>query len=322
MGLLDKLKKKNTVDNYDDKLRSLVVYNTRYNLILLLSYGPDHFYDVLDFIGTINNMNEAPVYKLTVLLSNTAVETPIEENEESFDKKTVKLINNKYYALISGTPEAYAKLYDYIDLSNEVLSEITKDIYNNCDSSKFKYLIDANVLTFGNFRYKNVMPKYDRRAHYNNTLNLNTNEYDDVAYILSKIPNTYSRLDLCKIIMVDYAQDPKNNYPMSAATVVYKALLYKDGDNGFFKVLFDLLCDNLFQNIVDNPSLDTLAVMHTPIYLREDETEEALTADLPVDKLDEMFQQEYERFNDPTYGSGVEYEEIDERIEDNDNTNM
>ena len=83
------------------------------------------------------------------------------------------------------------------------------------------------------------------------------------------------------------------------------------------------MCKNdcLYSSIIKNPCIENLSAVTKPIYLRSDEDEEdELTADLPIEALDEIFQQEYDRFVNPTADAGVEYEDIDERLGDDEET--
>ncbi len=308
-----------TVENDTDLLMSTVVYNTKENLIILLSFGSKHFYSVLEFLAAIHNTPNS----VNCILSHTAIEKELTEEENAdFDKKPVKMIDNKYYLLISGHAKAYLNLFNYVDQSNTILEELVKDIYHYCDSAVFQPVIDAGILQEFKFTYKRIKPNYDNHKAFDNSINMKIGRYDNVDIIFSKLPNIYNRLDLCRIINIYY----DNNKSITAAELIKQAMEYDHDsktDNPYFYALFRLMCKNdyLYTSIIKNPCIENLSAVTKPIYLRSDEDEEdELTADLPIEALDEIFQQEYDRFVNPTADAGVEYEDIDERLGDDEET--
>ena len=153
MGLFSKIfNKKEYIDN--SKLMTKVVYNTRYNLIILVSYSSNYFYSIIEFLDAVSKS------KVKSYISHSAKEKEYTEEElQEFDKKKVKIVENRYYLLLSGAPEDYIGIYNNIDnLSNEVLGMISNDIYNHCSSAYFKYLIDFCILDLGKFRFQNIVP--------------------------------------------------------------------------------------------------------------------------------------------------------------------
>ena len=53
MGLFSKIfNKKESIDN--GKLMTKVVYNTRHNLVILVSYSSNYFYSIIEFLDAVN----------------------------------------------------------------------------------------------------------------------------------------------------------------------------------------------------------------------------------------------------------------------------
>ena len=300
MGIFKKKKKKNNnITTYE--IKSKVLYNTNANFIILINYGSGWNNEVIDFINGIHNINNG--FNIKCVLSDSA--ESITNNTGKFMKETIKFINRTYYMILSGSTKSYAKIYDYVDMSNRILEEITKDIYNYCDYTPFTKLIDLVILNKSKFRYKNEFPQYDNFIIYKDYI------FDNVSYILKWIPKTYNMIDLCKIFNIYTKNDS-----YSANTIISKA--QEDLENGIYDSTYiNILNDNclpggFFMHLMSNPSIETLSLLVTPIYLRPDDDEEnVFTGDLPIDQLDELFQQSYERFTNPIDQS-IYYQDIDE----------
>jgi hypothetical protein len=65
-----------------------------------------------------------------------------------------------------------------------------------------------------------------------------------------------------------------------------------------------------------NPTVDSLTILNAPLFMKEDMTD-LMEGNVPIEELDELFQQDYDRFVQPT-ADAIEYENIDEQIGLND----
>ena len=301
-----KKKKNNNTTTYE--IKSKVLYNTSANFIILINYGSGWNNEVIDFINGIHNIHNG--FSIKCVLSDNA--ELINNDTEKFMKETIKFTNRTYYMILSGSTKSYAKIYDYVDMSNRILEEITKDIYNYCDYIPFSKLIDLGILSQDKFRYRikhgEYHPQYDKFTIYKDYI------FDDVSYILKWIPKSYNMIDLCKIFNI-YIK----NVAYSADTIISKA--QEDLKNGIYNSTYTTILDDnclpggFFTYLMNNPSIETLSLLVTPIYLRPDDDEENIfTGDLPIEQLDELFQQSYERFTNPIDQS-IYYQDIDEVLD-------
>ena len=287
------------------KLRTSVLYNTADNLIILINYGYNDAYSMIEFIAGLNSMPNN--YKIHCIISDLSIEQQINNDKESFSKKPT-VFDKKYYALLAGDPKHYAKIFDYIDSSNTILEEITKDIYNYCASIDFKDLIDIGILSFKHFKYGYNIPKYDQLVD-----NGEYKKYDDIKLVSKSLPECFSLYDLCKLF---------NIYTNEAHFSAYRILKasYNSADNPFFYKIFKADCkpDGFFSNIIPNPCLENLSIIINPIYLKPDMDEDNLFAgEVSKDELDEIFQKEYDRFVNPTAEYSDFYKDIDEVLPEN-----
>ena len=306
-----KLFKRNKNAFSTDSLRTKVVYNTRTNFMVLVSYGSDHFQSIIEFI---NGLNDLPGnHKIKCVMENTAIlEEPTKEESSSIKIRPLITAHSYYFLLLSGKPEAYAELFDDLDISNRVLEEIQKDIYNYCDSAKFQKLIDMDVLELSKFRYKNIVPMYDDYIVFDRY------KYDDVEKICIDLPECFNRISLLKLLNIYYT----DGSVIFNSLRVIKATLddLKENTNEHLHIMFDDNCKKggFYTHIMDNPTIEVLSIAAEPIYLKPDFYDDYgeifnNTGTVPVEELDEIFQQDYDRFVNPT-ANAVEYESIDETI--------
>ena len=325
MGLFSKIfNKKESIDN--GKLMTKVVYNTRYNLIILVSYSSNYFYSIIEFLDAVSKS------KVKSYISHSAKEKEYTEEElQEFDKKKVKIVENRYYLLLSGSPEDYIGIYNNIDnLSNEVLGMISNDIYNHCSSAYFKYLIDFCILDLGKFRFQNIVPNnYDKLYEFSlDKYATNGETYckhyvDNIDTILNNIPDTFSAIDIAHIIkFYNHPESCKDIQVLFNAAYLIDTI-YNDNTNKtvmrYLNIIANATKDFIFKKIVAEPSIETLSIVNSPVFLREN-LEYEFTGNMAVEDMDTIFQQEYDRFTQPTADHMFDYEDIDERIGDNDET--
>ena len=313
MGLLNLFKKKNRIIE-TETVQSTVIYNSELKFVVLFSYGSKHAQDLAEFINAFGGF---------VRFAHTAVETELEESENDYSKKTIQITNNKYYVVIAGSPKnTYPYIYRHISLSNVFLEALTKEIYQHLDSSNFQYLIDDAVLDFNKFKYKNIKPKYDEMGGplvFNFKRRAGTTDienyvfWDNFKLIMSRLPNVFSAIDIAKMIAI---------YPRSFGCQHVDILVWDmnggmPGEDGhpydWEEELFKLLKEDLFNAIIPNSTPELLQIMNLPIYLREDlDEDDEVVGNVPVEQLDEIFQQQYDRFTQPTAEYTDKYEDIDE----------
>ena len=291
--------------------RSLVIYNGRANLIILLQFTEALSYDVIEF------MQEAYRVGLRTILSHDSYTT--EDNvEEEFAQHPVENKHDDYYILVSGDPKQYMEIFNHLSLSNELLEQISSDIYRYCTTSTFRKLIDDGVLQEHRFTHQNVHPAYDLPSEiYNRALN-GSLRFDDVVKIKSKLPRCFDMIDLACIINVYIGTKSVIDYSIiiKSDELVCKALAKIRGgmDNDIDVLRVKVLMDALYCNFIPNPTFELLSVFELPIYLREDiDEEDKLNTDLNPTEIDDLFKEQYERFTIPTMDQMDRYEPIEEQ---------
>ncbi len=322
--IINNLFKKENID--DGKLMTKIIYNTRTNLMVLVSYSHDYFYSMIEFIQAVNQIPHMKIY-----LSHSAKEKEYTEDElKEFDKKKVDIIDNRYYALISGTPEDYCALYGKIyTLSNEILNMLTQDFYNNCSSTYFNEMINYGILDFGKFKYQNIVPhNYDKHISFklNDSPRGEMFYADNIELILSRLPETFSAIDICPCIYIYLSGQDKNdleflcNIPklISKASEVYNGA-QQTRETQYYEAIAKTTKNIIFKHIVPEPSIEVLSIVNAPLFLREN-IEDEINGNMSIEDMDEIFQQEYDRFNNITADNNIEYEDIDEQIGENEET--
>ena len=328
MSIFNFLSKNKDIEQVSpDELQSLVIYNTEYNLVILISFGYNHFYSIFEFLDAAHRAG------LKTLISHYAKE--IEDNNEEFKISIRNLIDNRYYILIAGEPDKYAKLYDYLSLSNEVLIQLTEDFYNNCDARKFTSILEYDnlVLSKDKFKYKTTVPKYDDRVIFENTIIRKQCLADDILLgILNKVGNLFDPIDIGRIVNIYYNMNHGTIIDYMTVEELAKKALKKsndeiatDNDIYYYKLL-QLACNHsivrqIFNELGD-PSpvpIEKLYVYVSPIFMREDlsNKDNMVNPDVTIDKLDEIFREKYDKFNTPTAEYADSYKGIDEYITSN-----
>ena len=303
MSFLQKIKnkfnKKNKKINIinESYLNTEVIYNVRENFIILISFTEDYFYSVMEFLSyrrTYLNIN--------IQLADSIYSEVLDETDAFGDN--IRIIHNKYYLLIGGESAFYNNLFRWADnMANSVIQAIMTEIYNNRTSSDFKPLIDHGILIEDKFKYKNIKPNYD---HYANENIPKTHTYDDASLIMSKIPDCFTGQNLLKFIHCYQFGDQSDYY--TAIDIIYKAYI---DDNSIFQLLIKRDFKDLYHSLAKNPTKEILMNFIGPQYLVE--SVEAIAGDVSDDQLDEIFKQQYDRFN-AIRDDFIKYEDIDEII--------
>ena len=319
MNILKIFKKKDNIDN--EKIYTRVLYNSRYNFIELISYSSKQFYDAIELLSAINKISKKYT-GMNIIISHSAKERELtEEEQQDFDIKKVDIIDNRYYLLISGSPEEYANIFYHIDLSNEIFKAIIEDIYQYCSSPYFKEYIDYGIIDFNKFKYKNIAPKYDKYIELKHA-NLPSNKTfwaDDINKIIDALPECFYRIDLANIIKIYTSEDGGKhvgNFTNMQQIVEYAEL--DDPRYSIFKTLASATSKPLFSKIINEPCRETLNILTSPLFMRED-LEDLYSGNMPTEELDIIFQQEYDRFTQVT-ADFTQYEDIDEQLADDEET--
>ena len=73
--------------------------------------------------------------------------------------------------------------------------------------------------------------------------------------------------------------------------------------------------NSIFKHIFKEPSREALEILISPVFLREN-LEDEVNGSMAIEEMDEIFQQEYDRFTGVTADYAGEYEDIDEALAD------
>lgn len=302
MGIFDKLKKSitkssstNMVED-DTKLWTNVIYNSMDDVIILISYSSDYFYQMIEFVNACRDS------EIKVILTQTSYDEDItNESEESNDKefkpiKPERITHQRYYALIAGTPESYAEIYSHINtLSNDILLEVQNDIYNNFSSTYFDSLIENSVLNFYRFKYKKVLPPYNAEVTLVNGDRIFT--ISDCSFIKHNLPAIFHKIDIISIMY------------LGGTTI-------GEYDGNDLSVLVIAL-----EPIIGKMSIEDFSRLYnTPKYMIEDDSDTYI-GDISDETLDDIFKQKYDRFN-AISSNDIEYEDIDEELSDEESENI
>ena len=328
-NIYKKFKSNNYIDINSNGVRSMSIYNTEQNFIVLIEYNPLVFYDVIEFLNYASNS------RLKILISHSNREV-LEQEESRMDikpRKNYKFVENRYYLIISGEPGDYANALEYIPLSNIIMENIMQEVYQNISSTEFNDYIKDNVISLDSFKYKKVRPNYDELKSINNDLLENhIMYYDDIETIKSRLPSCVSTLDLASIIHLYFNKDFSNRIDylyINATDLINKyhtlSLLESNKNTNMTSqlattIMHIKLLKPLWEIILpyyDENNLDLLTILSSPIYLKSELDEDDLSyADLPISKLDQIFQETYDKFNNPSIDSAI-YKNIDEVLTNN-----
>ena len=301
-NLFSKLKKQSKpVDNTkkiesdDSYCYSNIVWNSKYNLIILLSFTEDYFDQIIDLQDSISNMLDSSVSSKIVYSSYDE-----ETNEKDEDGNNIWIIHKKYYMLIGGHPIIWQELYKYANnLSSDVLNAISNEITNNCNSYYFYTIIKDGII--GDFKCNNKDPEYDiEKEIYEDGI-----IYTDPKVLMSRLPTGFTARDVLKFIKIsDYGL----SYDTDALTELANATNYTNDD---FCNKYNLY--NLYADLFNNPTVERLKLLLEPLYKQPDD--DLIAGDVDDESLDAIFREHYERFSAVTDNS-IHYEDIDEQLAD------
>lgn len=311
-------------------IRCTTIYNTEKNFIVLIQYGSQHFYDVMEFINCANRAGLKIILAHNADISNQSDMLPVESGLET--KVPAKIINHRYYMLVSGEPTNYANIAHYLSLSNPVYDAILTEAYQHITSTAFSKLIEDHVLNEDSFKYIRVRPPYDELQMVVNPINdTGVTYHDDVNLILSKLPNCFDAIDIARIIHIYTNSHWSNGLSeyVCADKLIDKLFTYKNGETNTDEYanlsIHISLLRPLYARLVPEfsavtSSTDCLAILSYPIYLREGSNSAGDDADgidassgaLDARQVDELFTQQYDRFTLPTADNMTNYKSLDE----------
>lgn len=272
-----------------------VLWNTRDNLIILISFSQDYFEEIIEIQDAINYTWQGLCSKIV----NSSYEEDIIIKDEYGNETPKTLIHKIHYMLIGGETLAWQELYMNINnLGNEILEKITKEIKYNCDPTYFKNLIDDGVLY--DF-YENEDGKYPY------DIPKKTSEgytYTNPEVLIRRLPNGFTGRDILKFIKIfspDHTIEYNVRIEISKICSMTDEYLKKDH-------LYPL-----YAAIIKDLTIDKLKMLLEPLYKQPDD--DSIPGDMTDESLDSIFRERYERFS-AVADDSMRYEDIDEELED------
>lgn len=294
------------VDDPHQYIKSMVLYNTKNNFVILIEF----YYDLLpDAIELINANAYVKLHQLRVMYSCLETEK-VQEDLET--KITAIIVQKRYYLLVSGNDTSYNNLFETIPMSNTFAAQIANELYQFRSSSYYPELIENKVLDKQKFKHQGIAPEYDERVEIDSY-----NQIDDIDKIMAKIPSSFSLYDVLKVITLTLYEDV--NWVLFEFIDFYKspsAKLVRDKEHR--EKMFTPFISSIAKVFGDKVSLEEIVHNVTqPIYLRhETDVEFDYGPDKSIDEMDKLFAQEYDRYNPFEQDQNVIYKDIDEQVSD------
>lgn len=294
MGFLDKLFKKKSekkIYSDDNYIRSKTIYcddgdiTELPNIVILISFSNNYCQDAIDIAAS----------NLKCVFIPSSIDTTLDELDDDGYNKIVSVPKN--YLLIGGLTIDYIDLIQNTDISNPFISEIITELYNNVNSIFFTRLIADGVLNESLFKNENV--QYEKLGIENFTI-------IDFYPILKQLPSEFTGGHLLKLF---YFKDITSNKIYS----YYNYLKY-DYKNYYIE---ENILSEIYKGIIKHPTINNLVNLIDPLYKREVVDSETMTGTLTTSELDEIFQQEYDRFN-AVIDYNMQYADIDEVLSEDD----
>lgn len=307
---IDNKNKNNIIKDDSSYVNTQVIYNAANNLIILFSFSKNYFFDAIEFLSSLNGINN-----INVKFIHSSYEEGIDENI---------IIHDKYYILIGGNSSAYCEIYNKIDnIANEFLTCLSLEICNHRPYTEFKSL-DSSIFFQNQFKYKNTIPVYDEPTYYKKDLYkyIDKNALimsDDIKHIMSRLPSGFTGQNLLKFVYCYmYNFIDRDNEIISAYDFLSNVYSDNKSISDKYKLLMDAYGD-LFKSFTSNPSDNVYKNFIGPQYLVQDD--DSIPGDVSDESLDEIFRQQYDRFN-AIKSNDVVYEDIDEELAEDNNDNI
>lgn len=275
-----------------------------FSSIILFEFTDDKFPDVCEFL-------DASKLEASKLISTSLdIETGIDKYGEP-----IYISYPKNYFLIKCTPQQIVDTILNINgLSNQVLKCLKAEIYEHMPRKDFIELERYDILDMNAFKMEEIEETDFTYIKYeSNEMLFNCNNILFVSFnnILSKLPKCFTALDVIEFITILMYNESfvtstdKEWIVFNAHDLKYKksilAILY---NNGIFKYLFN-----------DISMHDILNMLITPVFNRNTDDDNILNGSLSDENIDDIFKQQYDRFNNVT-DDNIIYKDIDEIIED------
>lgn len=280
--------KKNKIINLNPKLYTKVIYHSKINLISLIYFTDNYYYDALEFLQAANDAN------ITTKLIRYNKDTDKESSSKKNEAKTPEDIQKQYnYIIVSG--DNYYKLFNNINsISNKILLELTDaTIYNYCSSSYYDDHINNGVLNQSKFKYKNVEPKYINKLIYKDNYMI-----DDINIIKSVVHSGLTKKDILDLIAVELKETNHIDRLID--------LLDPYGSN--FMTNFNKFKNDI-EKIFGNISLEELQnYLIQPKYLDNVDIDDNITSN----EIDKIFENQYDNNFSGAYDEELGFNYIDE----------
>lgn len=297
-NILKPSEKKKIVNSDDSYCYSKIIWNSKDNLIILLSFTEDYFASIIE-------LQDAMLKRFWGFESEVVFSSYDEETDKiDEDGNKLWIIHNKYYILIGGEPfhdwvELYTKIHN---LGNEALARITDEIVNNCYAEDYKKLIEDGILY--NFKYVDTEPEYDKNKIVDGV------QYTDPKVLLERIPTGFTARELLPFIRISR---------VSGTGIITNAFNELIANSRYFydeSILKNLYIDLFGENITS----EKLLSFTEPLYKQPDD--DSLPGNVDDESLDAIFRENYDRFS-AVHDDGTYYEDIDEELnEDEESDNM
>lgn len=277
---------KKKIESDNSYCYSNIIWNTKNNLIILISFTENYFEQIIEIQDAINCTN------LCSKIVYSSYDEKTDKKDEDGDD--VWIIHKKYYLLIGGDTISWQELYMNIhDLGNEVLSKITDEILNNCNSAHFKKLLNDGILHGFTEHPNEDTPVEAITGH----------TYTNPEVLIKYLPNGFTGKDIIKFIKIY----DKNGVFRSTA---YSEILNINFSN---YELANYEFYPLYAALFKNPTIEGLKMVLEPLYKQPDD--DSIPGDVSDESLDEIFRERYERFS-AISDDNIHYEDIDEELLD------
>lgn len=284
---LFKRKRKNADDNYAICKVINCVVDKYDNVIILFDFSSNYLEDALEIASLFKN-------------SSKYISSSIDEEITLKDGSTDYIIHPKHYLLLGGPQSSFINLFFEIDnINNNLLNLLKDEIINYFDPSeveKYKWTQDLfDINKFKRCTINNCIKQFDDYilddlvAIIDGCVNINQ--------VLSNLPSAFKSYDLINFISifmdVDYGANKKKYITNEQLVKILK-------DNDVLKD-FSINCNES----------EILKIINTPVYQRE-EYDDFFSGNIDDEYISELFREPIDRINNPTFDSNVEYEDIDE----------
>lgn len=281
----------------DSYIYTETLYNASKNLIVFVSFSNDYLSDAAELLEAAYDSHRHSVH---VKYNHTEYDEYLDNEDDDGRYRVIE--HRKYYLLFAGNPDEYNAFYSRIsNLGNAILKSISKEIFNNRCPSEFERLIKDNVFRNGDF--KTEEPQYDEYVRTGDRCH-----YDNVALIIKRLPNSFSTIDLLEL--VNCYNDTFE--ACSAYNMLLKAQHSSNGEN--YRSLMGTIFSEFFDELISDMSVSAFTELIGPKYkISTDIGFQGASSDADID---DIFKQQYDRFNAIADLETIQYEDIDEIMEE------